>query len=239
MVFRLLYFVTGVVTAIPVMWALGWAVWGAPISPLEYVALLGSLILVISALMPSAKRRLAARVAFVGALAVWSCYLPAVVGMAKVRVTDQELSLSVFRWMPSSSALVIEDQRPTPGFPDMRLSPIELQQIKDTGINGLVSFAASSIHGSGKKSHATLIMQRPVTAPIALKEPDGTSVVYVQEGNDWKMFPPNEPTLQSTIRIEPMETDPNQSSVMVELATGALQGSGISWPKPRVENPGK
>ena len=236
---RLLYFVTGIATAIPVVLALGWAVWGAPTSPLEYLALLGSLVLVISASIPSTKRRLAARVALVGALAVWSFCLPAMVGIAKARLTDQELNLTVLQWTPSPSPLVIEEQRQIPGFPNMKLSSAQIQQVKQTGITGIVKSASASVHGSGSKSYVTLIMQHPVREPIALKEPDATSIVYVQEGDAWRMYPPNASTLQRTIRIEPMRDDPHQSSVMVELATGALQGSGVWWPKPNPENPAK
>src|ERR1017187_1710849 len=45
---RLLYVFAGLVTAIPVLWALGWAVWGAGVSVTEYLSLLGSLLLVAS-----------------------------------------------------------------------------------------------------------------------------------------------------------------------------------------------
>jgi hypothetical protein len=73
-------------------------------------------------------------------------------------------------------------------------------------------------------------MQRPVTDVVELKEPDATSVVYVQGDHGWRMFPADAPTLKRTIRLEPVPYDPNwpgaypQTSVMVELSTGA-------WPR--------
>jgi len=112
----------------------------------------------------------------------------------------------------------------------MRLSPEEVQRIKDTGITGAIStYAANSRFGNGKKSDVTLIMQMPVMEPVELKEPDATSVVYIQYGRDWKRFPPDARTLERTIRIEPMAFAPNQTSVMVELANGARQGFGVTW----------
>jgi hypothetical protein len=72
-------------------------------------------------------------------------------------------------------------------------------------------------------------MQAPVEEPVELKEPDGTTVVYVQHGKDWLSYPPDTPTLKRTIRIEPDTDKPNQSSVGVELATGARQGFGVWW----------
>ena len=82
---RLLCLFTGAATAIPVVWALGWAVWGAAVSITEYVSLLGSLILVASAAVSSSKRTFAARLALIGTVAVWSFYMPAIVGFASTR----------------------------------------------------------------------------------------------------------------------------------------------------------
>jgi hypothetical protein len=112
----------------------------------------------------------------------------------------------------------------------MTLSPADIQQIKDTGISGTVSvYAANGSYGRGKESRVILIMQGPVHGPAELREPDATSIVYLQEGPKWKMFPPNGHTLKRTIRIEPQWDDPNQSSVMVELSTGSARGFGVWW----------
>jgi hypothetical protein len=129
----------------------------------------------------------------------------------------------------------------------MRLSTVTIQQIKQTGITGALStYTGIGQYGSGKKSYVTLIMQGPVREPIELREPDATSVVYIQDGKDWKMFPSNARMLERTIRIEPdthvmggIANNPNQSSVMVELATGALQGFGVWWPEAKPEGPDK
>jgi hypothetical protein len=66
----MLYLITGIATAIPVIYALGWAVWGAPIFITEYVSLLGSLVLVVSAFISIAERRIAGRIALVSVLAI-------------------------------------------------------------------------------------------------------------------------------------------------------------------------
>ena len=226
MVWLLLYLLTGIATAIPVVWALGWAVWGAGTSPTEYLSLCGSLVLVLSSLVSLANRRSAARLALLGAFAIWSFYLPTILGVVKSRLSDQELGLSILLWTPSDSPLTIEEQT------QIRLSPIEIQQIRETGITGAVStYAANGRFGRGKKSHVTLIMRGPVNQAIELKEPDATNVVYVQYGAGWKIFPPDAHTLERTIRIEPEAGDPTQTSVMVGLASGARQGLGVWWSK--------
>src|ERR1039458_6005967 len=102
---RPLYLLTGVVTAVPVLWALGWAVWGAGVSITEYLSLLGSVLLLAAA--GSSRPRFAARLAVVGSVAVWSFYLPAILGLVRSRLTDQELRLTVLLWSRTPSPLII------------------------------------------------------------------------------------------------------------------------------------
>lgn len=143
----------------------------------------------------------------------------------------------MLRWIPITSPLVIEQPKQIPGFPDMTLSPADIQQIKDTGISGTVSvYSANGKYGRGKHSRAILIMQEPVRGPVTLKEPDATSVIYIQDGPRWRKFPANAPTLNRAIRIAPQWDDPRQSSVMVELSTGAMQGFNVWWPNATVGN---
>jgi hypothetical protein len=219
---RALYLLTGVVTAVPVLWALAWAVWGAGVRVSEYLSLVGSVLLLVAA--GSSRRRFAARLALVGTVAVWSFYLPGVLGLVRTRLTDQELRLTVLFWTPKASPLVIVQQKQVPGAPDMTLSTGDIQRIKDTGITGTASvFSANGLYGSGKKSSVILIIQGPIRGPVELREPDATSIVYLQEREHWRMFPSNARTLERKIRISP-------DSIMVELSTGASQGFGTGRP---------
>jgi hypothetical protein len=207
---RLLYLFTGAATAIPVLWALGWAAWGAGVSLTEYVSLLGSLILVASAAVSSSNRTFAARLALIGAVAVWCFYMPAILGVASARLSDQELGLAVLLWTPANSPLVIQQPAQSPSTPSAKLSARDIEQIEAAGLRGELSvYTANDRYGSGKKSHVTIVMQRPVTDVVELKEPDATSVVYVQGDHGWRMFPAHAPTLKRTIRLEPIAYDPN------------------------------
>jgi hypothetical protein len=232
----LLYLFTGIATAVPVVWALAWAVWGAGVSITEYLSLLGSLILVASAAISSSKRIIASRLALIGTAAVWSFYMPALVALAASRLTNQELGLAVLLWTPSSSPLVVQQQRQTANVPSSWLSAEYIEQIKAAGVGGeLFVYTANDRYGSGKKSHVTIIMQKPVDGVIKLKEPDAASVVYIQGDHEWRMFPPDAPTLKRTIRLEPIPFDANsprafpQTFIMVELSTGGSQGFGVWW----------
>jgi hypothetical protein len=73
----ILYFMTGVATGWQVFCFLMWAIWGAPTSPLQYVSLLGSLVLCAGAIVALRKPRFGAGIAISGCLAAWCFYLPA------------------------------------------------------------------------------------------------------------------------------------------------------------------
>jgi hypothetical protein len=200
---RLLYLFTGIATAIPVVWELGWAVWGAGVSITEYFSLLGSLILITSAAVKPSKPAIAARLALTGAAAVWSFYMPAIAGFASTRMSDQELGLALLLWTPSTAPLAIQQPAEIPNIPSTKLSAIYLQQIEAADLKGELSvYTAGGRYGSGKKSHVTIIIQRPVAEVVELKEPDATNVVYIQGAHDWRMWPPDAPTLKRTIRLE-------------------------------------
>ncbi len=73
----LLYLLAGALTAIQVYALLTLGVYGAPVSPLEFLSLLGSLVLIVAAYLALWKPRLAARVALLAALVIWCFYAPA------------------------------------------------------------------------------------------------------------------------------------------------------------------
>ena len=73
-----LYFVTGIVTGFHLYSLLSLAEYGAPLNPLELVALLGSLGLLVAAYVSLFRPYAAARVALIAALAVWCFYAPAI-----------------------------------------------------------------------------------------------------------------------------------------------------------------
>jgi hypothetical protein len=67
---------TAIATAIQVWYALMWAIWGAPTSPLEYVALLGAIVLLVAAVIAYWKPRLALVIAIGGLILLWMWYGP-------------------------------------------------------------------------------------------------------------------------------------------------------------------
>jgi hypothetical protein len=73
----LLYMTTALATGAQVYWLMMWSIWGALTSRTQYVALCGSLALMLAALLAIWKARAAATTALCASVAIWSFYGPA------------------------------------------------------------------------------------------------------------------------------------------------------------------
>jgi hypothetical protein len=105
--------------------------------------------------------------ALLGLVLVWSLYLPTIVGLAHMRLSNQRLTLRVLAWIPSSAPLTIVARE---GL--MHLSPTEITQLKNVGITGTVSYAMNpATYGSGKASRVLLLMQEPVEHALSYENP--------------------------------------------------------------------
>lgn len=80
-----LYFVAGVVTGFHVYTLLAMALYGVPANPLELMSLVGSLLLLIAAMISLFRPHAAARVALIGSLLIWSFYGPAIAKLVRTR----------------------------------------------------------------------------------------------------------------------------------------------------------
>jgi hypothetical protein len=203
----------------------------AGVSWIEYVGLVGSLILGVSGW-----NRLTARfvpparwLPLAGLLCVSIAYLPIVAYIVRAHLTNQQLSLSVFLWSPSDTPLKI-DVGPFQGFPNSGLTSQQVGQLKAMGLRGTISaWTVNGSYGSGPKSYAVLILQHPVSSAVELPEPDAASVIYVQRGDKFDKYPPSAPVLRRVIQIAPGVGGVDQDEILVQLSSGASQGFGCCW----------
>jgi len=80
-----IYFVTGIVTGYHLYTLLSFALYGAPFNLLELLALLGSFCLLIAGYVSLFRPRVAARVALIACLVMWSFYGPAIAKIVRTR----------------------------------------------------------------------------------------------------------------------------------------------------------
>jgi hypothetical protein len=69
-----IYGVTAIATGIQLWWLMSWAIWGARIKPVEYMALLGPVILFVAAMLGLRRNRSLRLIALAGLLLLWPFY---------------------------------------------------------------------------------------------------------------------------------------------------------------------
>ena len=84
----IIYFVTGVVTGFHLYTLLSLVVYGVPLNPLELIALLGSLCLLIAAYVSLFRPRAAAHLALIALLAIWCFYGPAIARIVRNKLAQ-------------------------------------------------------------------------------------------------------------------------------------------------------
>jgi tetrahydromethanopterin S-methyltransferase subunit D len=83
-----LFIITGLVLMAQTYWLLAWAIWGAPTSAWEYLALFGSVILIAAGITHIWKKTLGIYIAIAALLAIWCFYLPAIIVTTRTMLTS-------------------------------------------------------------------------------------------------------------------------------------------------------
>ena len=143
---------------------------------------------------------------------------------------DQRLEVVFVQWTPGSEHLSVKGIPSIAESPATTLTSEEVARLEAMGLTGKLTITASSFQGAGKHGRVVIVMHRQVESAVELAQPDATDVIYIQDGNEWKMYPPDAPTLKRAILLEPFKHDPRSTSYMVELADGAAQGgTAFHW----------
>jgi hypothetical protein len=79
-----LFIITGLVLTAQTYWLLAWAIWGAPTNVWEYLALFGSLLLIVAGITTAWKKAMGSYMALASSALIWSFYLPAIIQVARV-----------------------------------------------------------------------------------------------------------------------------------------------------------
>jgi hypothetical protein len=104
---------------------------------------------------------------------------------------------------------------------------------------GHLEYEGASVNGGGPNGKAAasvvIIMDHPLLVPVKMKQPDRTDVIFLQEGNSFRMIPANAPVVGRMIEIKPFNNG-RQTTEMTELPSGAKSGGGgISWSDLEIE----
>ncbi len=105
----------------------------------------------------------------------------------------QQLEVSVMRLVPGPEDLPGENSG---------LSATEVSVLHSLGLRGELHGGIQSFSGGGdKKARALIVVRGPISSKVTLREPKAADVVYVQDGEHWKMYPANAPTIRKMITL--------------------------------------
>ena len=135
---------------------------------------------------------------------------------------DQELEVLKFSWQPGDSLrfeyMIIGDER---------VNESDSTALAKAGVRGTLTLVGIAIHGSGPRAKAIIVLRQPVKSTITLQQPDRSTIAYVQtEQNSFRVYPPDAKTLQRVIELSP-SSGHSGTDIMVELASGAMQGGSF------------
>src|SRR4029077_7177400 len=77
------------------------------------------------------------------------------------------------------------------------------EHVRALGYTGEFRVLSLTKQGKGKNSLAILVVRTPITKEVALPEPDGSTVVYFQQAENWVKKPLVAPILSRSIELWP------------------------------------
>lgn len=137
---------------------------------------------------------------------------------------DQTLRVRFLKWTPSEEPLAIEME--IEGAEPLSEAAVSLvRRLKPTG-RVLVMWSGST-HGQGPSATALILLEKPLSGPVSLRQPDRSLALYVQESDGFVVHPPDLKTLEREITLSPRDEGVWCS---VEIANGGVQsGPARIW----------
>lgn len=143
---------------------------------------------------------------------------------------------------PTEQSLEVLYVRVNPGPGDLAADPRsrdlthdELESLKSLGLTGTLQFGMSEYHGgSPTQARAVIVFTGGLRSRAELRQPSRTHVLYVEQGDGWKMYPPNAPTIRNKIKFWPSTMDSSKIEVQSDPANG--HPSTFSWYPPSLNS---
>jgi hypothetical protein len=139
------------------------------------------------------------------------------------------------RPQPSLEVLLVRvvpgPQPLSPASRDSALTGDELELLQSLGLRGRIHFGALGTNGPlPAQARALIVFTGPLRAGVELRQPDRVNVIYVQRGEEWRMYPPDAPTTRDRIKLLPSKAAPEKIEGVVEPARG--KPAAFSWYPP-------
>jgi hypothetical protein len=142
--------------------------------------------------------------------------------------TAQSLDVSIMRLVPGADDIDAKSG----------LTKDEIQVLNSLGLKGILHGGlqiASGSSGSAERHARVLIVVRGrLSSKVTLRQPKATDVVYVQDGNEWRMYPSEAPTLRKKITL--LEGTGDFQGLTVEVDSAIGKANSFTWYPPIEKN---
>ena len=123
---------------------------------------------------------------------------------AKKIANDQRLLTFVFRYVPGTGGVTIDEQ-PTSWDHEERLTEQDRKILANHYRTGHLDLEARHSNGSGPESRAIIVVHSPVKRQTKLPQPDRSTVYYFQTQNGFERLPPDAGVLDRSITLDVRE----------------------------------
>jgi hypothetical protein len=123
---------------------------------------------------------------------------------------SQELEVVFVRLGPEMGLITVDSDK---------LSVDDIKRLRSIGLRGSVrvGMQASKTTGNGSRhARAIIVLRERLETRVDLREPKATTVVYVQDGKNWNMYPPGARTIDKKISFWPSEVDSTDLELEIE-----------------------
>jgi hypothetical protein len=160
--------------------------------------------------------------------------------MGIVALTTMLIFVSVFPQLPRRDAQELEVRVMRlvsgPDTPPEEWTSLNKEQVaflRSLGLHGKLHGGIQSYSGTSDLPHAKAIViaTEPINRRVELRQPKRTTVMYVQVGDSWKVFPENAPTIKKKILLQPAPDGPTRIQFDVEPKVGKSV-STFTWYPP-------
>jgi hypothetical protein len=142
---------------------------------------------------------------------------------------NQELTVAVV--IPYSAGMVPKAN----AIADVYSTPLDvgtvtervLALLRNQGIAGQYRVSDLYRDGHGKQILAVVVINSPIVSEVQLQQPRGGDVIYFQQPDGWRKIPPQRPTLNRFLTIEPPITQDAIAELRINRAGGFSTGIEI------------
>lgn len=148
---------------------------------------------------------------------------------AKQGYDQQELDVRCFTRTVNAESLSCRPWPDGSGCP----TDSEMERLHASGVTGIMwpTGGGGGRFRLGPKARALIIFDHRIVAEEHLKQPQHTSVIYVQRGTGWELLPQDPPLLDRPIVLSPQSDAPRFILAGVQDVDGSISYGGCaSWP---------